>query len=320
MMPQKLLSFLKLVRWPNLIIIILAQLMLHFLLIGHVLRLIHVPIPLNGLQVALLIISTVFMAAFGYVFNDITDEQVDRINKENKQIVGNQLSPSTAQKIAILLLIFALVPAFALAMMVHMWQLILIHLFIAVGLWYYSIYLKRTLLIGNLIISLFTALSIAIVWIYHLAAMRYDAMLLVNAQKSVSFISYSVLFYSAFAFIISWIREMIKDVEDQKGDEQFGMQTFVIRFGLAKTKTMTQMLITIMAIMLGFAIYLCYHFHWGQMGIYLAVAVGVPLIYLFSELRKAVTVKDFADLSNLAKIIMVAGILSIQLFNLNYGS
>ncbi len=319
-MVQTLKTFFKLIRWPNLLIIILAQVLINYLLIGHILKLINVPLPLSGLHFFLLVLSTVAMAAFGYIFNDINDVDVDRVNKDNKQIIGNHVTKKAATKLLWAFLLISLLSALVLTLLVQMWQLFLIHVFIAVGLWYYSVHLKGTIIFGNLVISLFSALSIAIVWVYHLAIMSQNPTLLINAYKSVSFISYSVAFYAAFAFIISWIREMIKDVEDQNGDALFGWKTFVIKFGEAKTKVFIQALLIVMIVMLIAAIFLCYTLNWGQLGIYLAVAVGFPLFYLFNGIRQANSVKDFHDLSNLAKIIMIAGILSIQLFNLNYGS
>ena len=75
-----------------------------------------------------------------------------------------------------------------------------------------------------------------------------------------------------------------------------------------------------MLLLVIFAAYRSYTYQWMQLAIYLIVAVDIPLVYLIINLRKSKTAEDFGDLSTLAKIIMVAGILSMQLFYLSYGS
>ena len=76
---QKIKAFFKLIRWPNLLMIMVAQSLLNYMVIGHILKLVHVDLPLTHFQFILLMISTVFMAAWGYAFNDVEDEKVDAI-------------------------------------------------------------------------------------------------------------------------------------------------------------------------------------------------------------------------------------------------
>ena len=232
----KISAFFKLIRWPNLLMIMVTQSLLNYMVIGHVLNLIHVRLPLSHLDFILLMLSTILMAAFGYAYNDVQDEQVDRINKKDKRIIGNSITAKKGLIISFILLIAALIPAIYLAIKLLMVQLIFIHLTIAAGLWYYSTHLKKSLLVGNIIISLFTALSLFIVWLYHLVVLKMDPVMMIDARKLIPFIHQMVLFYTAFAFIISMIREMVKDIEDQKGDARFHMKTFVLKFGLSKTK------------------------------------------------------------------------------------
>jgi len=298
--------------------IMVTQMLLNYMVIGHVLDLVHLRLPLNNFDFALLMISTVLMAAFGYAFNDVQDEQLDQINKNHKRIIGQSISSKLGLRISYVLLGLALIPAIYLAIKLQMIQLIFVHLAIAGGLWYYSTQLKKSLLIGNIIISLFTAMSIYIVWLYHLVVLRMDPILMVDVQKLSPFIHKIVLFYTAFAFIISMIRELVKDAEDQKGDAQFHMKTFVVKFGLPKTKLLVAVLVIIMLVMLSQACYLTYRYDWTQLSIYLLVAVGTPLLYFLLNLKKSQNQEDFSNLSILAKIIMAAGILSMQLFYISY--
>lgn len=316
---QKLKAFFKLIRWPNLLMIMVAQLLLNYMVIGHILKLVHVNLPMTHFQFILLMMSTVFMAAWGYAFNDVEDEKVDAINKDEKRIIGKTFSKEAGLKIAYSFLTLSLIPALYLSIKLEMIQLIFLHILIGTGLWYYSTRLKKTVLLGNISISAFTAFSIFIVWLYHLVVIKMDSTLMVNSQKAVPFINQMVLYYTAFAFVISMIREIIKDVEDKNGDAQYQMKTFVVKFGLTKTKLLVYSLGILMLLMLGSAIYFGYLFHWTQLSIYLGVAVGIPLLYFLKNLKNSQTTEDFSNLSNLAKVIMLAGILSMQLFYISYG-
>lgn len=312
-------AFFKLIRWPNLLMIMLTQVLLNYMVIGHILDLVHVRLPLNNIDFILLMLSTVFMAAFGYAFNDVQDEQVDQINKDHKRIIGHSIPSKLGLKISYVLLALAFIPAIYLAIKLQMVQLIFVHISIAGGLWYYSTQLKKSLLLGNIIISLFTAMSIYIVWLYHLVVLRMDPILLVDVQKLSPLITKIVLFYAAFAFVISMIREIVKDVEDQEGDAQFQMNTFVVKFGLPNTKILIAVLVILMIAMLAQACYLTHGYDWTQLTIYLLVAVGIPLLYFLMNLKKSQNQEDFSNLSILAKVIMAAGILSMQLFYISYG-
>lgn len=289
------------------------------MVIGHVFSLVHVDLPLSHLQFILLMMSTVFMAAWGYAFNDVEDEKVDAINKDEKRIIGKTFSKSTGLKIAYSFLVLSLIIALYLSIKLGMIQLIFLHLLIGAGLWYYSTQLKKTVLLGNISISAFTGFSIFMIWLYHLVVLKSDSTLMVNSQKVAPFISQMVLYYSAFAFIISMIREITKDIEDQNGDAQYQMKTFVVKFGLPKTKLLLYTLGILMLLMLCSAIYFAYFYHWTQLSIYLGVAVGIPLLYFLKNLKNSQSTEDFSNLSNLAKIIMLAGILSMQLFYISYG-
>ena len=315
---NKTMAFLKLIRWPNLLMIMLSQVLLHYMLIVYVFSLVHIDSPLTHIQFILLMISTVFMASAGYVFNDVQDVKIDTINKDDKRIIGKEISQKTGLKIAWSLLAFSLVPALYLSINLFMPQLILIHLFIAFGLWYYSTDLKKQVLSGNLLISLFTAFTIAIVWLYHLVSLHNNPSVIIEGRDIIPFLTVLVLAISFFAFFISFIREIIKDMEDIEGDKKTNAKTFPVVFGIGKSKTVVLILTIIMIISTIYAAYYSYTIQLFKLSIYLLIAVVIPLVYLIMNLHKSQNKEDFGDLSTLAKIIMIAGILSIQIFYINY--
>ena len=315
---QKIGAFFNLIRWQNLLMIILVQLLLQYMLIGYVFQLIKMDPPLNNFYFFLLMLSTVFMAAFGYVYNDVMDIQADILNKSNKRIIGVYFSKTNGLRIAWALLALAIIPAIYLSIALQLIQLGFIHFIIALGLWYYSKDLQKRVLSGNILISLFTAMSIFIVWLYHLVVLTNDPIMMVDARKVTPFINQLVIAYTSFAFLISLIRELIKDVEDRAGDGEKNYKTFAVVYGVKKSKRLVCFFSMIMLLSVLYSTYYTYLHHWYQLSAYLIVAVAFPLVYFMVYLQKSKKNEDFSDLSTLAKIIMIAGILSMQIFYINY--
>jgi 4-hydroxybenzoate polyprenyltransferase len=314
-----LIAFFKFIRWPNLLILFFTQLMLNYFIIDYIFELIQMKGPISFFEFFLLSLSTLFMAAFGYIINDLKDVNVDALNHSNKVLVNKTISLQKAYILAIIFILLSLLSAFYLSIRLQMIQLVFVHLLIAVGLYYYSSKLKSSILTGNILISLFAATSVFIVWLYHLAALAMDPVKIIDAQKVVTFTTYIVIAYSIFAFLTNFLREIIKDVEDRQGDEKTGLKTFVIKYGLPASKKLIFAIGFIILIFLATAIYFTYSYKWYQLSIYLGIAVGIPILYLLKELRKAEKKDDFKQLSLLTKIIMIAGVLSMQLFYISYG-
>jgi len=315
---NKLKSFFKLIRWPNIIMIILAQLLLQYMLISHVFKLIQMESPLGDFHFILLMMSTVLMAAFGYVYNDVQDIGVDKINKNDNRIIDVIISKKSGKLIYMSFLVFSLMLALYLSMILQMIQLIFIHLIIAGGLYFYSKQFQRKVLSGNILISLFTAMSIFIVWIYHLVVLTNNPVMMIDARRIIPFLNTTVTAYAAFAFLLSLMREIIKDIEDIKGDSEKELQTFAVVYGIKKSKLLVSFLSIIMLVLISLAAYYSYTHSWFKLSSYFIIAVVFPLLYFFYYLQKAEKKDDFKELSTLAKIIMVAGILSMQIFYINY--
>jgi 4-hydroxybenzoate polyprenyltransferase len=171
------------------------------------------------------------------------------------------------------------------------WPIVLINIFATGLLWWYSAALKRLPFVGNLAVALLTGLAIAA-----LNALYRQA-------------DFLVFMYALFAFFITLIREIIKDLEDLKGDETYGCKTLPVVWGIRKTKWLILALIVVLAatVTMGNIIYHKLPF------IYLIMLLLVPLAWLASRLLAADTKKDFTWLSSFCKVIILLGILSMAL-------
>jgi len=277
-------AFLKLIRTFNLIILAITQYMCRYFIIGggndSVLTII------SDWKFFLLVLCTVFVAAAGYIINDYYDVKIDLINKPKRVVIGKILHRRIAMishfilnTLACLLAIFLGGKIFAIIVAT------------TILMWFYANQLKRTALIGNLLISLLTALSV------FLPAFLYQPT------------EATLFFYACFAFFISLIREIIKDMEDVKGDEEFGCKTLPIIWGIRKTK------IFIYIIGLTFLFSLSYMLFYANYGlqIYFLLLPGPLFIWLQVQLAKADTSVQFLQLSHLCKWIMLAGVFSMTL-------
>jgi 4-hydroxybenzoate polyprenyltransferase len=114
---------------------------------------------------------------------------------------------------------------------------------------------------------------------------------------------YLVLCYAIFAAFITLIREIIKDMEDIKGDEKFGCRTLPIVIGTLKTKKV----ISYLAILFGLSVFLLM----SHINLILPITLSVVLIFLIFAISKADTKKAYHQLSTICKLIMLAGVVSM---------
>lgn len=276
-------AFLRLIRFPNLLIIVATQYMVRIFLIGPQYEWRSHLLSQNGF---LLSLSTLLVAAAGYIINDYYDIKIDIINKPKRVVIGRMISRRKALVAHALLSIVGIGIGFFLSKQAGLINLVAVFL-----LWLYSNQLKRLPFVGNLSVAVLTALSLWIMVVYYPQNKLY------------------VFTFAAFAFFITLIREIIKDIEDVRGDVQFGCLTLPILWGIRRTKTVLYLLILLLVLVLfTFSSYLQLDY---LMISYFAIAIGLPVGWLIWRLFWADTRKDFVYLSFLCKIIILIGVLSM---------
>jgi 4-hydroxybenzoate polyprenyltransferase len=308
-----MLAYLKLFRWQNLIIIALIQGLFRYCIIQPLLHSQGYDLALSDIDFALLVFVTLLTSAAGYAINDYFDIKTDRINKPHKIILGKTLSRRAAISSHIYLNIIAVVIGLYLAYKVSNWTLIFVFIVIAIVLWLYSIRYKKKFLIGNLMISLLAAFVIAIVWIF-----EYNALVLVTEgpiDLKVLLIDDYVKIFGLFAFLTTLLREIIKDIEDIKGDAKTGCKTIPIVSGVRQCKNIIIILALLIILFTGYfqVIMLNLEDPYNMLFAYLLLTVQIPLILLINKVHIAKEKIDYQVLSRLAKFIMITGIFSMFL-------
>lgn len=299
-----LIAFLKLVRYQNLLMIILTQTLIKYGLFNVS----GVTITLSGLGFILLCFATVCLAASGNIINDIYDLESDKINKPNRILLGTKISVKTANTLFIVLSVLGVGIGFYLSNLIGKPGFSAIFIIISALLYLYATYLKHIILIGNLVISFLVAFSIIIVGLYDLM----PAITPENKQTQ-SVIFSIILNYALFAFLINWLREIVKDQEDIKGDYKAGRNTLPIALGAKRTNLILFLIGLIPLIAVIYYLYQ-YLFQNSWAVLYALFLIVAPLLYFLINVWTAETKKDYSKLSSLLKIIMFFGILSIGLY------
>jgi 4-hydroxybenzoate polyprenyltransferase len=269
-------SFLRLTRVWNLVILALAQYFTAIMLIDRA--------NVFDVRFFLLVASTGFIAAAGYIINDYYDIKIDLINKPERVVIGKGITRRYA------IMYHTLLSFAGIAIGTYLsWKIGILNFGAAFLLWWYSNSLKRQPLVGNLVVSLLTALAIVIV----------DS--LYKTGNTLIFI------YAAFAFFITLIREVIKDMEDLKGDDTFGCKTLPIIWGMRKTKYFIYAVLFVFSM----TVVLLDIFFVDLPEYYFLLFLFIPLIILLVTLIQADTKRDYARLSNFCKIILLLGVFSM---------
>lgn len=302
---------LKLVRWPNLVFIMLTQFLFWYFVLPFIFSQYHSAYDspkLSGEMFLVLMLASVFIAAAGYIINDYFDVEIDKVNKSSKVIIGTFIK----KRSAILLYIFFSATGLALSnyagYRLDNYYIILLNFLSILFLWFYSSTFKKKLLIGNILISLLTAWVILV-----LAFAEYRFNVPVEDIVWQQILKVSII-YSGFAFIISLVREMIKDMEDMEGDARFGCTTMPIVWGVRAAKVYTGVwLVLLTGLILAIVIYIV-QFRWWFVSVYAILNLVVPLIWALRALYSANTPEHYHHLSTVVKLIMLAGILSMLFF------
>lgn len=305
---KRITAFLQLVRWPNLLFIIGTQLLFYYC----------VDVSLYGSSFASskmwwLIIASVCIAAAGYIINDYFDRNIDLINKPDKIIIDRIISRRWAIIWHLSLSFFGIL-ATILAVSLHKWYLIIANSICVLLLWLYSTSFKRQYLIGNVVISLLTAWTVLVIFF---AEVPFRAAFGATEISVTRFFKLAFL-YGGFAFIISLIREAVKDVQDMKGDKKYDCHTLPIVSGVHATKIYVGVWLAVLVASLIILQLYILQYKWWLAVAYNIVFVLLPLLYLFYKLWKARTTKDFAYLSSLSKLIMLTGIITMFFFKVYF--
>jgi len=282
---QILYGFSRLIRWQNLAIIVFTQYFTRFFLIGGKnLSFSYLIEIITERKLFYISLATVLIAASGYIINDYYDIKIDLVNKPERVVIGRYIKRRWALVInqifnGLGILIGLLVSK----------QVALVNLSAVFCLWFYANQLKRLAFWGNLMVAILTGFSLLVLAVYYPGHQR------------------EVWIYATFSFFITLIREIIKDMEDLKGDEKHGCRTLPIMWGIARTKLLVYVLIASFI----FTLFLLATQLASDRVAHIFLLMMLPVSFLTYKLVYADKSRDFAFLSNTCKGIMLLGVLTM---------
>ena len=300
------------VRWPNLFFIAITQVLFVYCIVHPVMFTAGATPNIHGVYFILLMISSVIIAAAGYIINDYFDLNIDQINKPDKVVVEKIISRRWVIFWHVFLSVVGIAIGFYIDWKTDVQFLGLLNTGIVGLLFLYSISLKKKLLVGNILVSILTAWAILVVTFCETSNLLNLDIIGSYTQKitRISFL------YTAFAFVISIVREVVKDMEDIDGDRRYGCNTMPIAWGVQSTKVFVSVWLVVLIAMLLVVQFYVLILNWWWSAAYSFLLIIVPLLYIFKLLLKAKTSKDYHHLSSLIKMVMFAGILSMLFFRI----
>lgn len=292
-----MISFLKLIRYKNLLMVLLTMVLTKYALIR--------PYPLStsylsNFQFFLFSLCILCITAGGYIINDIFDIEADKINKPKKIFVGKTITKRKAWISYFLFNLSSLLLIFYFSKINKHYSNYSPFLITIILLFFYSMFLKRIVLIGNLTISFLVSYIL-------LVLLSFDYK---GGNVDVLFLTYGYIFFS---FLTTLIREIIKDIEDINGDLKINAKTLPIVIG---RKRANRVALGFSVLLLLFLIVLIRTFLIEE-PIFLGYSILfllIPIGYFIYKLYDAKTKKHYSYLSKLMKLIMCFGILSMLLF------
>lgn len=288
-------------RWKNVLMIILIQSLFKYVLFEKY----DLLVALNNLHFTLLTLSTVCIAIAGYIINDINDVKADIVNKPERLFVDRKIVRSRAQYLFFGFNAIGLGLGMYLSYYIGHTSYFFIYVLTVFLLYKYAKYFKFKFLIGNIVISLLILLSIILVMVFDLMPVTSNY----NISSQMIVLKILVIF-AVFGFFFTFLREVVKDIEDIEGDKAMESRTLPIVLGIPKTKTVVIIVASLVLVFLMICTYLLYD-HNQVLSIYLILATVLPLLYFIVKVAKSDSKKQFKQLSMMLKIIMFTGILSM---------
>lgn len=267
---------------------------------------------LPNLVLALLVVSVVLIAAGGYVINDYFDVKIDRINRPDDLVVSNTISKERAMLLFQILTAVGVLMGLGLSIYLRSWLLSMIYVLIPGILWFYSSSYKRQLILGNIVVALIMALLPMMVVFANVAQMSLKYGDVVQYSPVISDLYLWIGGFSLFAFLCTWIREIVKDMQDQVGDREYECHTLPICIGDVWTKVIVTILTLVVMTLLIWINYFVvpYPHDFSTMTTRFTIfGLLIPFACSLVLLWAAKLPSDYSTVQHLLKFIMFMGVM-----------
>lgn len=313
-----IIAFLRLIRWPNLVFIAITQWLFYFFVVASLQTenaSQQISLTSGNLLFYLLILASVLIAAAGYIINDYFDLNIDAINKPEKVVVDRTVKRRWAIAWHLVFSFTGIILSLYISYKTGNWTIVVANSICVFLLWTYSTTFKKKLMSGNIIISGLTAWVIVVVYFFAGAALiNYNGWHEGNYAFDIRKLYKFTFLYAGFAFVVSLIREVVKDLEDMQGDAKYHCKTMPIVWGVPASKVFAGVWLVVCTASLVIIQLYMWQSGWWLSVIYCIALIIFPLLYILKTLYPATTPADYHRISGIIKIVMLTGILSMLFF------
>lgn len=305
-------NILQLVRWSNLFFLGALIYVMEKWVVVPILDDVAFGEQLPWYILLLIAAATILIAAGGYVINDYFDIKIDRINRPDQLIVTQYISKENAMRLSIGLSGVGMVCGLVAAWLLRSSTIAILFAIIPGLLWFYSSSYKRLLIIGNVTIALLSALSPMMVALANVAQLQLKYSTILPYTTLEHDIYAWVGGFSLFAFLLTWIREIVKDLQDQMGDRELECHSMPIVWGNIVTKIVVTALIVLTTVLIGWFWYslLPFEHSWQSFSTrYIVLAIIIPLWGALWLLWAAKIPSDYRTCQQVLKLTMFLGML-----------
>ena len=301
----------RLVRWSNLLFLAaLVWVMEKWVAVPVLNKVFGEQLP--WYMLLLIMLAVVFIAAGGYIINDYFDVKIDRINRPDEVVVTRTISKPAAIKLSIVLSGIGIACGLIVAGLLHSLTIGILFILIPGLLWFYSSSYKRLFMVGNLIIALLAGITPLMIAMANVAILelRYGTILPYTTLQHDLYAWIGG--FALFAFLLTWIREIIKDMQDQMGDRELECHSMPVVWGDMWTKVFVTGLIIITLAIIG---HLWFHIlpfpiGWSSLSTrYIVLGIVIPLIAALWLLWAAKIPSDYKTCQQVIKFTMLIGML-----------
>lgn len=300
-------NYLQLVRYKNIAFIILIQTLTYWCIINPILITYGVQQTLPLFIKVLSIIATLFITAGGYVINDYFDIKIDMINKPDKVIITNSISKKSAMNFYITLTAIGILCGLTCAIFLRSITIALIFIITPGVLWFYSASYKRQLIIGNIIVAICASLVILLPLIC-VSTFLTDNYPMIQETPIIKKIYSWVCSFAGFSFIFTFIREIVKDLEDIPGDREMECHTIPVVWKESTAKIIVTTLLILANILLTYVTLKVIPFNGSLSFRYYIIGIATPSVFAIVSLWSN-SCTAYKTSSYILKFIMLIGIL-----------
>jgi len=283
----KFFSMFSVIRGFNISIVVLAQYFTSIYILAP-------DTPLSKIifdvKLFFIVVASAAAIAGGYIINNFYDSEKDLINRPQKSMLDRLISQKTKLYFYVFLVLIVIISASQVSMRAFIFFSIYVF-----GIWLYSHKLKKLSIVGNITSAILTITPIFAVFLYYK-----------NFQTV-------IVFHAIFLFLVISMRELTKDLENIKGDLTLGYKTVPIVYG----EKVARMMLTALSFFTLLPTYiLITKFDIGKMNYFFYLSIFLLIIFILL-LQKAVSKLQYLVLHNILKVILVAGVFSILLIDIN---